>query len=256
MAPGVTALPGVRWLPLGSAKIAVSPAHTFGTDAVLLAHFSAPKKSDTAVDLCTGCGVIPLLWLQRGQTAGATGVDIAPEAIALARQSAAQNGLQGRVRFLTADLKNPFAVLPKSSFSLVTCNPPYFTVGAGPQSKTPASQTARHEVCCTLFNVIQTSAALLRFGGRLALCQRPERLSEVFTLMSAQGIEPKRLQLVCKNKSTAPWLVLVEGRRGGKPGLTVLPNLILYENGRPTPALQAAYGPFWQFSPGQENRGK
>lgn len=241
-----------RWLPLGGgAQIAVCRQHTFGTDAVLLAHFAAPKKSDKAADLCTGCGIIPLLWQQRGQGAGAAGVDIAAPAIELARHSAEQNGWQARVQFFCANLKDPFAVLPKNSFTLVTCNPPYFTVGAGPQSGDAAGQVARHEVCCTLADVVQTAAALLQFGGRLALCQRPERLAEVITLMAAQGIEPKRLQLVCKNQSAPPWLVLVEGRLGGRPGLRVLPNLNLYENGKPTAALQAAYGPFGQAGPEQ-----
>lgn len=241
-----------KQLPLGSGfQIAVSKEHTFGTDAVLLAHFAAPKLQDIAVDLCTGCGIIPLLWQRDKKTSYTAGIDIAKEAVSLANQSVRLNNLNPeKLQFFKADLKNPFRVLKKSAFSLVTCNPPYFPLGSGPQSSQRASQTARHEICCDLNNVMQTAAALLKFGGRFAICQRPERLSEIFSLMTANRLEPKRLQLVCKSEGEAPWLVLVEGRLGGKPGLKILPNLCLYKSfNQQTKQLQEIYAPFFN-SPG------
>lgn len=248
MAQNLT-LQNFKILPLGrGVQIAVSKEHTFGTDAVLLAHFAAPKPQDIAADLCTGCGIIPLLWQRDRKTAYTAGIDISENAVALANQSLTLNCLAPeKLRFFKADLKNPFQALKKSSFSLVTCNPPYFAKGSGPQSSQPASQTARHEISCDLNSVIQTAAALLKFGGRFVLCQRPERLSEIFSLMTANRLEPKRLQLVCKTQGKAPWLVLVEGRMGGKPGLKILPDLYLYKSSnRQTEQLQEIYAPFFQ----------
>lgn len=235
-----------RVLPLGCGfQLATSNAHTFGTDAVLLAHFAAPRANDRAADLGTGCGIIPFLWRRDNKTAYAAGIDIAAPAIALARQSLARNGVARQLEFFEADLKNPFQYLPKASFDLVTCNPPYKAAGAGIPSKAAAEQTARHEVCCTLRDVVATAAALLRFGGRLALCQRPERLSEIFSLMTEYKIEPKRLRLVCKTADRPPWLVLVEGRLGGGKGLKILNNLSVYNReGALSAEMQEIYGPY------------
>ena len=218
--------------PLGNGiEIYVSKNHTFGTDAVLLSHFASPKKSDTAVDLGTGCGIIPFLWFRDKAVASATGLEISPEGVALANASKIKNGNPDTLTFIEGDIKTPFECLKKGEYSLVTCNPPYKAAGAGIISESAADKKARHETACDLRDVIAAAAGLLKFGGRFAICQRPERLSEIFSLMTEYKLEPKKLRLVCKSEGCEPWLVLVEGRLGGGKGIRILPNLNLYKNG-------------------------
>lgn len=218
--------------PLGNGtEIYVSKNHTFGTDAVLLSHFANPKRSDKAVDLGTGCGIIPFLWFRDKAVASVTGLEISPEGVALAEASKIKNSNPNNVQFFEGDIKKPFEKLKKGEYTLVTCNPPYKAVGAGIISESVADKKARHETTCDLKDVIAAAAGLLKFGGRFAMCQRPERLGEIISLMTKYKLEPKKLRLVCKNEGCEPWLVLVEGRLGGGKGMRILPNLNLYKNG-------------------------
>jgi tRNA1(Val) A37 N6-methylase TrmN6 len=218
--------------PLGNGtEIFVSKNHTFGTDAVLLANFANPKRSDRAVDLGTGCGIIPLLWMRDKAVHSAIGLEISPEGVALANASRTKNGFENTLQFFEGDIKNPFENLKKGSYTLVTCNPPYKAAGAGIISESAADKKARHETACDLRDVIAAAAGLLQFGGRFAMCQRPERLGEIFSLMTEYKLEPKKLRLVCKTEGEEPWLVLVEGRLGGGKGIRISPNLNLYKNG-------------------------
>ena len=209
--------------------IYVNKNHIFGTDAVLLADFAAPKKSDVAVDLGTGCGIIPMLWARDNAVLASCGLEIQSEAVNLAKRSAAEFGGENAPEFFCGDIKNPFDVLKKGQYTLVTCNPPYKANNAGIKSRQSASKIARHELLCNIEDVINTASKLLKFGGRLALCQRPERLSEILSLMAQYKIEPKVLRLVCKSEGKEPWLVLVAGRKGGGCGLRIMPNLNMYD---------------------------
>lgn len=231
--------------PLGNdTKIYVSKNHTFGTDAVLLSHFANPKRSDNAVDLGTGCGIIPLLWFRDKAVASATGLEISPEAVALANASKIKNGSPEALNFLEGDIKAPFVSLKKGEYTLVTCNPPYKANGAGIISESAADKRARHETACELKDVISAAAGLLKFGGRFAICQRPERLSEIISLMTEYKLEPKKLRLVCKSEGCEPWLVLVEGRLGGGKGMRIMPNLNLYKNGELTKEMLEIEGSY------------
>ena len=230
--------------PIGSGKyIYVTREHTFGTDAVLLAHFAKAKKSDIAVDLGTGCGIIPFLMLRDGKLKSAAGVDIAANAVALAQRTAEEQGFTSFSGIVSdiCDLKGKITFGDKT---LVTCNPPYKAVGAGIKAGNGARLVARQETACTLKDTVSVSAKLLTPGGRLVMCQRPERLGELITLMSGCGVEPKRLRLVAKECGGAPWLVLIEGRRGGKPGMIIEPTLYLYENGELSREMKEIYGPY------------
>ncbi len=218
--------------PLGETLcIITSPRHSFGTDACLLAHFTAPKHKDRVCDLCSGCGVIPLLMERYYAPAQTVGVEISPEGARQYQAAIRRCGLEERHQPYLGDLRS----LPKSmweQFDVVSCNPPYFSAGTGAASQIPEHRLARHEEGCTLEEVCRAAGRLLRYGGRFCLCQRPQRLAEVFAAMSQAGLEPKRLRLVSKRWDTSPWLALVEGKKGAAPGLTVLPLLALYdENG-------------------------
>lgn len=213
--------------PLGKdMSIIVSRAHTFGTDAILLADFSNPKKKETLCDLGTGCGIIPLLWSKK-ETGDITAVDIQPAACGQLRRSLALNGLEDRVNVVNADLRALKGVLSFGSYDLVTMNPPYKPVGTGIESESEADKIARHETMCTVDDAVKAAASLLRFGGRFCMCHRPERLCDIICSMRENKLEVKRIRFVCQHEGKAPWLVLVEGKRGAKSHVTVEKNLIM-----------------------------
>ncbi len=211
--------------PIGEGKfIFVSPHHTFGTDAVLLANFAKPKQNDKLVDLGTGCGIIAFLMLRDNNLQSAYGVDISAEAIDLAKKTKEEYGFDSFTPVLS-DLKDLKGKVPFGCHTLVSCNPPYKAPDAGIKNPDSVKSVARHEVECTLEDIIATGAKLLQTGGRLCMCQRPERLAEMMDLMRKYKVEPKRLRLVCKCVGQSPWLVLLEGRRCGKTALTIEPTL-------------------------------
>lgn len=235
--------PSVKKEPLdgGEFKIYVSSHHTFGTDAVLLSHFAGAKRNDALCDLGTGCGIIPFLMLRDGNLKSAVGVDISREAIDLALRSRDELGLE---RFLPmcADIKEIGSLLPAGQFSLVTCNPPYKAAGAGIVNPDDIDRAARHETLCSLDDILSAAARLLTFGGRLCMCHRPERLAELMDKMRGAKIEPKKLRLVCQRQGEEPWLVLIEGRRGGNTGLRILPTLYVESEGQLSAEMSDIYG--------------
>lgn len=229
----------------GGVEVWVSPQHTFGTDSFLLSHFAQPRRDSKVLDLCTGCGIIPLLWF-RGDEGPRTAhaLDIQPQALELLEESVALSGLEDRVLPLLGDLRELRGRLPAGSFDLITCNPPYKAAGSGLPSQTDSDRIARHETLCTLKDVCAAARLLLRFGGRLCLCQLPERLVDVMAIMRDQGIEPKRLRLVQQRAEDSPWLVLVEGKRGAKPFLQIDPPLIMRQGDKPTAEMAEIYSDY------------
>lgn len=224
----------------GGIEVLVSPQHMFGTDSLLLADFAAPRRRDIACDLCSGCGIIPLLWFREAETApqAAWAIDIQPEAIRLMQQSVTRSALEGKLHPLYADLRQLKGELEPGSFSLVTCNPPYFRVGSGYLSDTDSGRIARHETMCIPDDFCTAAAYLLKSGGRLCICHLPERLTDVLCTMRLHHLEPKRLRFVQQTAGSAPWLFLVEGKRDAKPGLQLLAPLIMRENGAASPEMQ------------------
>ena len=174
-----------------------------------------------------GAGVLTVLLLHALPQAAAVGVELQPDAAQLCRNNLEANGLTGRAQILCADLREHRAVLPAGSFDLVVANPPYFAAGSGYTSPDPMRAHARDERTCTMQDICAAMAYLTRWGGSAALVHRPERLSELLCALTAAGLEPKRLRTVAHTAHAAPSLVLVEARRGGKPGLKLLPPLAL-----------------------------
>ena len=211
----------------GGVQVCVSRAHTFGSDAVLLADFAAPKPRERCIDLCSGCGIIPLLWLSKPDSPREiTALDIQPEAIRQMQRSIERSGLGGNLRPVLADLRKP-SKPDHAAYDLVTCNPPYRALGTGFISDAACDQTARHEVECSLEEVCRAGAYLLRYGGRFCICHLPERLVDVLALMRKYAVEPKRIRFVQQRIDTAPWLVLAEGKRGAKPFAVIEPPVIV-----------------------------
>lgn len=240
---------------MGGRIIYVSSECRFGTDAVLLANFANPKRIDSAVDLCTGGGIIPLLWLGNGDVQREIyGVEIQHECCELARMSVEANGETEKFIIIEGDLRNISEYLPREKFSLVTCNPPYFTTGSGFANKSDVRMIARSEIMCNSDDVCIAAGYLLKYGGRLCVCQRPERLADIICAMRANQIEPKRIRLVQQRSGSEPWLVLIEGRRGGKPGIKFLPVLTVENSdGMYSAEMSEIYGKYGEASKWQEN---
>ncbi len=201
----------------------------FGMDAVLLSGFARVKPGEQLLDLGTGTGIIPIL--MEAKTAGRhfTGLEIQPESADMASRSVALNHLEEKVTIVTGDIKDASKIFGASSFDVVTCNPPYMTEHHGLMNPNDAKAIARHEILCTLDDVIRETAQLLKPQGRCYFVHRPFRLAEILSKMSTAGIEPKRMKLVYPYIDKEPNMVLIEGLRGGKPRMTVEKPLIVYK---------------------------
>ncbi len=231
--------------PLGkNMNIVVSDSHTFGTDAILLASFASLKRKDVACDMGTGCGIIPLIWA-KGETNGITAIDIQKKAVSQLEKSIAINSLENRILPLNADLRDLKGKLQFATFDLVTMNPPYKPVGTGIESISEADKIARHETMCTIDDAVNAAARLLKFGGRFCMCHRPERLCDIIVSMREGGIEVKRIRFVVEREGKAPWLVLVEGKRGSKSAVTVEKNLVMKDSdGNNTEEFRNMFGDY------------
>ncbi len=212
-------------------EICISTEHRFGTDAFLLADFANPRRKDKVCDLCTGSGIVALLMKRNNNPANIIGVDIQEKAIEQFNISIERSKLDN-MEAICADLKTLWDNAPDRNLDVVTCNPPYKIDNTGAKNDLDAVTIARHEVLCNIENVCEASSKLLKFGGRLCICNRPERLADVILAMKKFDIEPKRLRFVSKTPTTAPWLFLIEGKKGSKPYMKVEPALFVQgENG-------------------------
>lgn len=197
------------------------------TDCVLLADFVNVAGRKRGIDLGCASGAIALLLLWRSPRLHMTGLELLEDAAELAEKNMEKNALQDRSRIICGDIRRHRELFKSGSFDLVAANPPYFPVERGKLSPDEKRSGARGEVSCSLEDICAAASYLCCTGGSFSVVYKPERLSELFCAMTAHGLEPKRLRLVCYRQDSAPSLVLVEGRRGGKPGLDILPPLIL-----------------------------
>src|SRR5699024_5519623 len=229
-----------------SMKIIQSPtAFSFSLDAILLGNFvNVPIQKGKILDLCTGNGVIPLL-LSRRTKASIVGVEIQERIFNMAERNVVLNQLENRLKMIHGDLKEMKSILRHSEFDVVTCNPPYFPT----PKKTEHNQNkylsiARHEVYCTLEDVVKACKLHVRPGGKVAMVHRPSRLVDILTLFRKYRIEPKRMQLVYPKRHKKANMLLIEGVRDGKTDLHILPPLYVYnEDGTyTTEAEQIIYG--------------
>ena len=202
----------------------------FGMDAVLLSDFARIKEGGRALDIGTGTGIIPILMEARYGCGSYTGLEIQEESAEMACRSVTLNGLEDRITIVTGDIKEAETYFEAASFDVITCNPPYMIGQHGLTNPEEPKAIARHEIKCTLEDVISQSARLLVPGGKFYMVHRPFRLAEIMTCMSKYKIEPKRMRLVYPYTDKEPNMVLIEGARGGKPRMTVEKPLIVYES--------------------------
>ena len=200
----------------------------FGMDAVLLSGFARVKDGARVLDLGTGTGIIPILLSAKTGAAHLTGLEIQEDSADMAWRSVRLNGLETKISIVTGDIKEAGSLFDAASFDVITCNPPYMTAQHGLTNPEDAKAIARHEILCTLEDVIAQAARLLRPGGNFFMVHRPFRLAEIMVLLRAYRLEPKRMQLVYPFVDKEPNMVLIEANRGGKPRMTVEKPLIVY----------------------------
>ncbi len=201
----------------------------FGVDATFLAWFSKVKEGERVLDLCSGTGIVPILMDARNACGDYTGIEILPGMADMANESARLNGISDRVRFLQGDLRRTETLVKKGSFDVVTVNPPYMPAGTGLVNPDDEKAIARHEVLCTLDDVIRASSTALKSKGRLYMVHRPARLPGILKLMKEYRLSPSRLAFVHSYEDKEASLLLIAAIKGGKSLLKVEPPIVIYK---------------------------
>lgn len=215
----------------------------FGIDAVLLSDFAKNARSQRTLDLCTGTGIIPTLMSAKTNTPHFDALEIQSEICDMAKRSVIYNKLEDRVHITQGDLKDAVSIYGKACFDKITVNPPYMKCGTGVVNDTDTKTVSRHEVKCTLEDVISVSSQLLKPMGRLYMVHRAVRLADIMYLMRKYKIEPKLLKMVHPSPYKAANLLLVEGMRGAAADLKIAEPLYVYdENGVYSAEIDKIYG--------------
>lgn len=201
----------------------------FGMDAVLLSSFAKAKPGEKVLDLGTGNGIVPILMEAKTKGEKFFGLEIQEESADLARRSVALNELEEKIEIVTGDMKEAVNIFGAASFHVITMNPPYMTGNHGIVNPGDAKAIARHEITCSLEDMISQASKVLKCKGRFYMVHRPFRLAEIMSLMVKYHLEPKRMRLVYPYVDKEPNMVLIEGLKGGNSRITVEPPLIVYE---------------------------
>jgi tRNA1(Val) A37 N6-methylase TrmN6 len=205
--------------------------YRYSLDPFLLAAFCRPRRGERILDLGAGVGVIGLLLARREPSVRVVGIEIQPELARHAARNARANGLGGRFLVVRGDVRAAPRFLPAEHFHRVVANPPFRRPGTGAAPPDPIRARARQETAFSVADLAGTAAALLRFAGHLDAVHVPERLPELWRALAAAGLEPKRLRLVVPFEGSAPRLCLISAVKGARPGLQILPQLVLHRRG-------------------------
>jgi len=204
-------------------------AFRFGLDAVLLANFVDVKKGSSVIDLGTGTGIISILLAEKTEAASIVGLEIQEEIAEMAQRSVKMNCLEDRVKIVCGDIKDSVDLFGASSFDAVVSNPPYMNQGGGIINISDTKAIARHEILCTLEDVIRSASKLLVPGGKFAMVHRPDRLADIIWLMRNFTIEPKYIRFVHPSPYRKANLLLIKGTRQGRPQLKMMEPLYVYD---------------------------
>lgn len=207
-----------------------SSAFCFGIDAQLLAAFADLKHAETVVDLGCGNGIIPLLLYPKAQNCFFTGIEIQSEAVKMAEESVELNGLGEKIKIINGDIMKIKKLMPPQKVDVVVTNPPYMTVKAVKENSTDAKSIARHEVLCSIEDLIAAAKYLLKPNGRFYMIHRPYRLQEIFATLEKNSLTPRRMQLVYPSLSARAEMVLLDCRVNYKPDLKMEKPLIMYDS--------------------------
>lgn len=214
----------------------------FGVDAVLLANFAIVKAKSKLIDLGTGTGVVPLLLGVKSKATQIIGVEIQEHLVDMAKRSVLLNQMEDKVQIISGDIKN-LEALGRGTFDTVTTNPPYTKLNSGIRCSDTAKDISRHEILCSLEDVIKTSALLLKTGGNFAMVHKPERLADIVCLMRQYKIEPKYMQFVHPYPHKKPNILLVKGVKCGGADLKIMDPLYVYDlSGNYSKEINLIYG--------------
>ena len=217
-------------LQLGGLELIQNPGQfCFGVDAVLLSDFARVKPGETVLDMGTGNGIITILLSAKTEGKHFTGLEIQKDTAEMARRSVLYNHLEDRIDIVTGDIKEAAEIFRPAFFDVITTNPPYMLAQHGLTNSADTKTIARHEVLCSLDDILRESMRLLQDKVRFYMIHRPFRLAEILIKMNAYKIEAKRLQFVHPYIDKEPTMVLIEGVRGARSRVTVEPPIIMYE---------------------------
>lgn len=215
----------------------------FGVDAVLLANFVDVKKKDNVIDLGTGTGIIPILLAEKTLAQSIVGIEIQSDMSEMASRSVRMNNLEEKIKIVCIDMKQSMKYFEPGSFNVVVSNPPYISKGSGLVNPLDTKAISRHEIMCSLEDVISISAKLLTSGGQFAMVHRPHRLVDIVSLMRSYSVEPKYLQLIHPQAKKKANLMLIKGTKGGRPELKMMEPLYIYDDkGNYSPEINKIYG--------------
>lgn len=207
-----------------------SKTFCFGMDAVLLTGFADVREGEKVLDMCTGTGIIPILLEAKTQADHFTAIEIQLESADMAKRSVIYNGLENKIDVIQGDIKECSQILKKASFDVVTCNPPYMNDNHGIKNPELPKAIARHEILCTLQDVVFQAKMMLKPGGRFYMVHRPHRSAEIISVLKEHGLEPKRIRFVHPYDNKDANMVLIESTRGGKSMVKVEPPLVVYKS--------------------------
>lgn len=201
----------------------------FGMDAVLLSGFAKVKEGENALDLGTGTGIIPILLEAKTKGKHFSALEIQEESADMAKRSVACNHLEEKIDVVCGDIKEASKIFGAASFDVVTTNPPYMNDKHGLKNPDLPKAIARHEVLCTLEDVIREAAKVLKVNGRFYMVHRPFRLVEIINTLSQYKLEAKRMRFVHPFIDKEPNMVLIEAVKGGKSMVKIEKPLIVYK---------------------------
>ncbi|HEA67467.1 MAG TPA: tRNA1(Val) (adenine(37)-N6)-methyltransferase [Desulfobacterales bacterium] len=218
--------------------------YRFSIDAVLLAYYARPRPDDKIIDLGTGCGIIPVILAYRHPGITLYGIEVQKTLAEIATLNAKENRMSDRITIIEKDLKLLESQMVSGPVDLVVSNPPYRRVRSGRINSDRQRAIARHEITATLLDVVQAAHRVLRNSGRLVMIFPAERIIDLIFQMRSSSIEPKHLQMVYSDIDMGATLVLIEGRKGGRPGMKVAPPLTIYhQDGSYTDAVLKMFAP-------------
>lgn len=214
----------------------------FGIDAYLLSDFAVTRKNEKICDLGTGTGIIPFLLAAKNPTVHIDALEIQSESCDMAKRSVLLNELETRINVVEGDIKTASSYFEKNTYDVVTSNPPYMIAEHGEGNGNDEKTIARHEVLCTLDDVVRSASELLKSQGRFYMIHKPFRLAEIMSVMMKYKLEPKRMRLCYPYVDKEPTMVLIEGVKCAKSRITVESPLIVYEKaGGYTQEIQEIY---------------
>ncbi len=215
----------------------------FGMDAVLLSGFCQVKPGENVLDIGTGTGILPILLQAKTEGKHFTGIEIQEESADMAKRSVAMNGLEDKIEIICADINRGEELFKPESYQVVVSNPPYMIGTHGLKCEKEPKTIARHEITCTLDDVIREGSRVLKNKGRFYIVHRPFRLVEIFETFRKYHLEPKRMRMVHSYADKEPNMVLIEALKGGNARLKVEKPLIIFESkGKYTREIVEQYG--------------